>query len=64
MDKLTYTTALQELENIVRGLEQGPHDIDTLSERLARARQLLDFCNKRLYQVKSEIDKTLDHEQE
>ncbi len=63
-EKLTYAKAMQELDEIVQGLEAEGQDIDTLSERLKRADFLLNYCRKRLAGVSNNVKKLLGDEQE
>ena len=58
-ESLTYSQAMQELESIVQGLERDQQDIDTLSQRLKRANELLAFCRGRLVEVSDNVKQTL-----
>ena len=58
-ESLTYSQAMQELESIVQGLERDQQDIDTLSQRLKRANELLAFCRGRLVEVSDKVTQTL-----
>ena len=59
-EQLTYSQAMQELESIVQGLERDQQDIDTLSQRLKRANELLAFCRGRLVEVSDKVKQTLE----
>ena len=59
-EQLTYSQAMQELESIVQGLERDQQDIDTLSQRLKRANELLTFCRGRLVEVSNKVKQTLE----
>lgn len=59
-ESLTYSQAMQELESIVQGLERDQQDIDTLSQRLKRANELLTFCRGRLVEVSDKVKQTLE----
>ena len=59
-ESLTYSQAMQELESIVPGLERDQQDIDTLSQRLKRANELLTFCRGRLVEVSDKVKQTLE----
>ena len=59
-ESLTYSQAMQELESIVQGLECDQQDIDTLSQRLKRANELLAFCRGRLVEVSDKVKQTLE----
>lgn len=56
--KLTYASALAELEQILRTFENGEADIDTLATQVARATELISFCRERLLKVESELQQT------
>lgn len=62
--KLSYETAMQELESIVDKVETGEMDIDNLSDSLRRAKELLTFCRERLTKVDDEIQKIFGDEAE
>lgn len=53
--KLTYSLAKEELELIVKKLKSGTADIDSLTEDIARASELLEFCKERLQQVEEQV---------
>jgi exodeoxyribonuclease VII small subunit len=57
--KLTYASAMTELEKIVQDIESGEIDIDVLSEKVRRASELITFCKDRLRNTQKEVDKTL-----
>ena len=59
-ESLTDGQAMQELESIVQGLERDQQDIDTLSQRLKRANELLTFCRGRLVEVSDKVKQTLE----
>ena len=59
-ESLTYSQAMQELASIVQGLERDQQDIDTLSQRLKRANELLAFCRGRLVEVSDKVKQTLE----
>ena len=51
--------ALQELQTIVRRMENDELDIDQLSTQLIRARHLIKFCKDKLTKTDEEIKKIL-----
>ena len=63
-DELTYEAAMEQLETIVAGFEQGSLEIDQLSTKLKEAQELLKFCKTRLLKVEKDVKKILDNEQE
>ncbi len=60
--KLNYTQAMQRLEKIVAKIENGEMDIDSLTDNLKEAKELVNFCKEKLTKVKSEVKTILDEE--
>lgn len=60
--EITYAAALAELEEILRSIESGSADIDTLSTKVTRATELIKICRARLLKVESEVKQILDNE--
>lgn len=61
---LTYEQAMQRLEEIVDGFEQGTLALDRLTDLLAEAQELVKFCNDKLRQVEQESKKILNDGEE
>ncbi len=59
-NKLTYSEAIAELEQIVRKMESDNCDIDKLSEDTTRALELVKFCKDRLFKTDQEVQKCLE----
>jgi exodeoxyribonuclease VII small subunit len=57
-----YEQAYQELQTIVRRMENDELDIDQMTEQLKRAQQLLRFCKDKLTKTDEEIKKILADE--
>jgi exodeoxyribonuclease VII small subunit len=57
--KLTYTSAITELEEIVKDIESGEIDVDVLTEKVKRASELITFCKDRLRNTQKAVEKTL-----
>ena len=60
--KLNYTQAMQRLEEIVAKIESGEMDIDSLTDNLKEAKELVNFCKEKLTKVESEVKTILDEE--
>ena len=58
---MKYEEAMRELETIVRKMENDELDIDTLSEQLKRAQQLLKLCKDKLTKTDEDIKKILEN---
>ena len=54
-EELKYEQAYQELQTIVRRMENDELDIDQMSEQLKRAQQLIKLCKDKLTKTDEEI---------
>ncbi len=61
-DKINYESAVKELEEIVRKMENDQLDIDSLTEQLRRAQQLVKLCKDRLVKTDEEIKRILEEQ--
>jgi exodeoxyribonuclease VII small subunit len=59
--ELSYSDAINELENILKEFENGEPDIDNLSEKVKRVSILINFCKKKLKQTENEVQKILNN---
>jgi exodeoxyribonuclease VII small subunit len=57
--KISYTEAISELELIVSEIEQGEISIDTLSEKVKRAAELIKICKTKLTSTEDDVNKIL-----
>ena len=57
---LTYEKAMKRLEDIVKKIESGEMDIDSLTANLKEAKKLVEFCKAKLTTVEAEVKKSLD----
>ena len=57
---MTYEKAVQRLEQIVKQIESGEMDIDSLTARLKEAKTLVEFCKEKLTNVEAEVKKCLE----
>lgn len=58
--ELTYEKAMKRLEEIVKKIESGEMDIDSLAANLKDAKKLVEFCKERLTKAEAEVKKCLD----
>jgi exodeoxyribonuclease VII small subunit len=58
--KISYTEAISELESIVTEIEQGEITIDTLSEKVKRASELIRICKNKLTTTEQDVNKVLE----
>jgi exodeoxyribonuclease VII small subunit len=59
-DKLTYSSAISELEEIVNEIESGEVDVDVLTAKVKRASELIKFCKDNLRDTQKEVNKVLE----
>ena len=60
MEKLSYTNAKRELEEIVKSTEAGELDVDVLTAKVKRASELIALCKERLTKTDKELQKLLE----
>lgn len=59
--KLTYTEAVAELEQILVELENSPEvNMDVISQKVKRAAVLMEFCKKQLHELDQELEKMME----
>lgn len=56
----TYAQAYAEVQKILEGLDQGDIDVDELSEKVKRAAELIDFCQKRLRETELQVKRVME----
>ena len=59
-EKITYTEAYRELEEIVSEMENSEIGIDLLDSKIKRASKLLKICKDKLYKTEKSVQDTLD----
>ena len=57
---MTYKEAITEIEAILKSLREEQNSIDTLSERVARATELIALCREKLRKAESDVNKVLE----
>ena len=60
MEEITYTQAINELEELVKKMQAPDCSIDHLSQYTKRSKELLDLCRKRLTATDEELKRILD----
>lgn len=60
-NSITYEKAMKEIEDIADKMERREYTIDELTEKLARAQQLIIFCREKLVKTDEEINKLLQN---
>ena len=62
MKEQKYEAAMKQLEEIVRKMESGELDIDSLSKELKTAQELIKQCKAKLTKTEEEIKKIIGEE--
>ena len=57
--ELGYADALEELETILRELEGDHVDVDRLTDRVTRARELIGRCRERIGDARVQIEQVV-----
>lgn len=60
MDKLNYTEAYNELQQIVEDIENAEVNIDELEAKIKRASELLNICKDKLYKTEQNVMQSLE----
>lgn len=58
-EKINYEEAFNELQEIVNEIEIGEISVDTLSEKVKRAAQLIKICKTKLSTTEEDVNKIL-----
>jgi exodeoxyribonuclease VII small subunit len=57
---LSYAGAMSELETILSELERDDVDIDHLTERVAKAAALIEFCRSRIEAARVDVTRLVE----
>ena len=58
--KITYTQAYNELQEIVNEMENSEISIDLLDSKIKRAAELLKICKDKLFKTEKNVQNILD----
>lgn len=58
-DKISYTEAFEELQQIVNEIEEGEISVDELSEKVKRAAYLINICKTKLSSTEEDVNRIL-----
>ena len=61
--EIKYEEAVGQLEAIVRRMETGELDLDSLAEELKKAQKLIKMCKDKLTKTDEEIKRMLEKEE-
>ncbi len=59
-DDVPFSEALEQLEEILRGIEGDETDVDRLAEELRRATKLLELCRGKIRKAEVEVRQIVD----
>ncbi|MBJ6116618.1 exodeoxyribonuclease VII small subunit [Pontibacter sp. BT310] len=59
---MTYREATQELEEILRAIENDAVDVDELTQKVQRSSQLIKLCKDKLRAAEKAIDQVFNEE--
>ena len=61
MENLTYTQAVERLEEIMNSIQGGAMDVDKLAVSLKEASELVRYCRSKLFKVDEEVKQMLEN---
>jgi exodeoxyribonuclease VII small subunit len=56
---MKYSEAFEELQQLVKGMENGEISIDELAEKVKRANELVEICKNKLRNAEKEVNDAL-----
>ena len=59
-EEITYSQAYEELQRIVKEMENSQISIDHLDNKIKRASELLKICKDKLFKTEKNVQKILD----
>ncbi|WP_299823232.1 exodeoxyribonuclease VII small subunit [uncultured Pontibacter sp.] len=62
LNEMTYREATQELEEILRAIENDAVDVDELTQKVQRSSQLIKLCKEKLRKAEKAIDQVFNEE--
>lgn len=62
LNEMTYREATQELEEILRAIENDAVDVDELTQKVQRSSQLIKLCKDKLRKAEKAIDQVFNEE--
>ena len=58
--KLTYQDAINQIEEILAGIESEELDVDVLAENVKEVSSLIKFCKDKLHKTELEVEKIIE----
>jgi len=62
--KLTYSEAVEEIEDILSKIENEELDVDELSDQVKRVSSLIKLCKEKLFKTQKEVEQILEEIEE
>lgn len=62
--KMTYNSALEEINIILKEIENGEIDVDSLEQKLLKAKELFNYCEDKLHNAEKSVNQILDEQNE
>ena len=59
--EMSYKEAIAEIEAILKSLREEQNSIDTLSERVARATELIALCREKLRKAENDVNSIIEN---
>ncbi|MGE5519883.1 MAG: exodeoxyribonuclease VII small subunit [Candidatus Dadabacteria bacterium] len=59
MSNQDYTSAFEELQEIVKQIEEGDISVDDLAEKVKKAAELIKICKAKLRSTEEDVNKIL-----
>ena len=58
-NKISYDKAFEELQTIVKDMEEGEIGVDELSIKVKRASELIKICKEKLHSTEEDVNEIL-----
>lgn len=55
-EELTYNEAMEQIQEILRAINENSLDVDVLGERVARATELIALCRGKLQRASAQVE--------
>ena len=59
VEPASYAAAVEELDQILAAIERDEVDVDILSQKVARAVQLVQYCRERIAAAEIEVERVV-----
>lgn len=59
-EELSYAEAMEQIQQILKAINENTLDVDALGQRVERATELISLCRAKLLKASEQIDKALE----